>query len=370
MRIVQMTSVHHSHDVRVFYKMSASVASAGHEVHLVVPKPRPGIEIIDGVVVHGLPLPANRLDRMYRTVNRVLNVAGDLGGDLYQFHDPEFLRNAVSFQEKVGVPVVYDSHEDYRFQMKYKGWLPPWSRTTVGDSLGWFEDRTVRRLAGVIAATPSIAERFSEHPDCVVIQNFPFLKKMQKGKAEDPQRMVGRFGYVGGLSHVRGAKQMIDALAEAGSDVSLELGGHWYPLSLREICADSPGWRQVNELGYVNRGQLAEMFRRVFAGLALLHPVQSYLTAYSTKMFEYMAEGLPVIASDFPLWRSIIDDAECGLLADPLDPVAIGRAMRELTDDPDAARRMGANGRRVVETTYNWDREQEKLLAFYQRLAG
>jgi len=169
---------------------------------------------------------------------------------------------------------------------------------------------------------------------------------------------------------VRGAKQMIDALSEAGPDVSLELGGEWSPPSLRETCADSPGWQQVNEQGYMDRGQVAAMFRRVFAGLALLHPVQSYLTAYSTKMFEYMAEGLPLIASDFPLWRNIIDEAGCGLLADPLNPVAIGRAMRRLTDDPDAARMMGANGRRVVETKYNWNREQEKLLAFYQRLAG
>ena len=371
MRIVQMTSVHDARDVRVFNKMSASVASAGHEVHLIVPKANPGVETIDGVIVHGLPLPKGRIARMFGTVNQVLDVAAELQGDLYQFHDPELLRNSVNFQEKMGVPVVYDSHEDYRLQMKYKYWLPRRTRTMVAAGVGWIEDRTVRRLAGVIAATPSIAERFSEHPACVVVQNFPLLNILQTGATtEDFDRQAGRFGYVGALSVERGAKHMVDALAEAGPDISLELGGEWYPRSLRDLCAESPGWKQVNEQGYMDRAQVAAMFRRVFAGLALLHPVQSYLTAYSTKMFEYMAGGLPVIASDFPVWRSIVDEAECGLLVDPLDPVAIGRTMRRLADDPDTARVMGANGRRAIEAKYNWISEQEKLLVFYDRLVS
>jgi hypothetical protein len=112
------------------------------------------------------------------------------------------------------------------------------------------------------------------------------------------------------------------------------------------------------------------MVRRIFAGLTLLHPVESYLTAYSVKMFEYMAAGLPFVASDFPLWRRIVEEADCGLLADPLDTAAIAAAMRRLTADPAEARRLGANGRRAVETTYNWEREREKLLAFYARLTA
>jgi glycosyltransferase involved in cell wall biosynthesis len=368
MRIVQMTSVHDWRDARVFLKMCAGVASAGHEVHLVVPRDTVGVETIDGVVIHGLPRPANRRDRMFGTIGRVLETAAGLKGDIYQFHDPEFLLRAPGFQDRVGVPVIFDSHEDYRLQMQYKIWLPKWSRRSVGHAVGLIEDRTVNRLAGVIAATPSIAERFRHHPACVVVQNFPVLEELRVPESECGQREVGRFGYVGGLSVVRGAEQMIDALPVAGKDVRLDLGGPWTPPSLREACAAKQGWQQVDELGYMNRDQIATMFRRVFAGLSLLHPTPSYLTAYSVKMFEYMAGGLPFIASDFPMWRGIVDDAECGLLANPLDPVAIGKAMRQLTDDPDAAMRMGENGRRAVEEKYNWGREQEKLLTFYGTL--
>jgi glycosyltransferase involved in cell wall biosynthesis len=286
--------------------MCASVVAAGHEVHLVVPTGKPETQIVDGVIVHGLSLPSNRIERIYRTVSQVLNVAAELQGDLYQFHDPEFLRVSVDFQQKTGAPVVYDSHEDYRLQMLYKSWLPRWSRRLVAASVGRIEDRAVCKLAGVIAATPSIAERFGDHPACVVIQNFPITANTNVSGAEFENRVVGRFGYVGSLSIVRGAKEMIDAIAEAGPDVSLELGGAWQPAELREVCVARRGWRQVIERGYLERDEVYSMFGRVFAGLTLLHPVDSYLTAYSTKMFEYMSVGLPVIASDFPLWRRIV----------------------------------------------------------------
>ena len=110
------------------------------------------------------------------------------------------------------------------------------------------------------------------------------------------------------------------------------------------------------------------MFGRISMGLSVLHPTQSYLTAYSVKMFEYMAAGLPVVVSDFPLWRSIVEAADCGLLADPLNPEAIGQAMRQLADNPEEAVAMGKRGRQAIEDRFNWEKELEKLLPFYERL--
>ncbi|QYX56780.1 glycosyltransferase [Roseovarius sp. SCSIO 43702] len=83
-----------------------------------------------------------------------------------------------------------------------------------------------------------------------------------------------------------------------------------------------------------------------------------------------MGAGLPVIASDFPLWRQIVDGAGCGLLADPQDPRAIARAMDWILDNPDEAEEMGRRGKHAVETTYNWPTEAEKLVAFYNERLG
>ena len=66
----------------------------------------------------------------------------------------------------------------------------------------------------------------------------------------------------------------------------------------------------------------------------------------STKMFEYMARGLPVVCSNFPLWAEIVGGADCGIAVDPRDPAAIADAIRRLDEDPALARRLGENGRR------------------------
>ncbi|MCY4211547.1 MAG: glycosyltransferase, partial [Gammaproteobacteria bacterium] len=106
----------------------------------------------------------------------------------------------------------------------------------------------------------------------------------------------------------------------------------------------------------------------VRAGLVLYHPTPGILNAYPTKMFEYMSVGLPVIASDFPAWRHIVDRAECGLLVNPLEPSAIADAMLWLLNNPQEAERMGRRARKAAEEFYSWEREGDKLIRLYKKL--
>jgi glycosyltransferase involved in cell wall biosynthesis len=104
------------------------------------------------------------------------------------------------------------------------------------------------------------------------------------------------------------------------------------------------------------------------AGLVTFLPEPSHIDAQPTKIFEYMSAGIPVIASDFPLWREIIGGSDCGLLVDPEDPAAIAAAIDRLISAPDEACRLGANGLRAVRERYNWSIEENKLLTFYDEL--
>jgi glycosyltransferase involved in cell wall biosynthesis len=81
-----------------------------------------------------------------------------------------------------------------------------------------------------------------------------------------------------------------------------------------------------------------------------------------------MSAGIPVIASDFPLWRHIIEEAKCGLLVDPLNPEKIAKAMEWILDHPEEAQKMGENGLKAIETKYNWNNECRKLILFYEKL--
>ena len=78
--------------------------------------------------------------------------------------------------------------------------------------------------------------------------------------------------------------------------------------------------------------------------------------------------GLPVIASNFPLYQDIIEKHNCGFCVDPLNPKEIAGAIGWMIEHPFEARRMGANGRKAVEEQYNWENEAKKLYKFYARV--
>jgi glycosyltransferase involved in cell wall biosynthesis len=78
-----------------------------------------------------------------------------------------------------------------------------------------------------------------------------------------------------------------------------------------------------------------------------------------------MLVGLPVVASDFPLYKEVVESSRCGLLVDPTRPEEIARAMEHLIEHPQEAKQMGENGRRAVLEKFNWEKESQRLLQIY-----
>jgi len=101
-----------------------------------------------------------------------------------------------------------------------------------------------------------------------------------------------------------------------------------------------------------------------------LHPTTNYFESLPVKMFEYMSAGIPVIASNFPLWKEIVEGNKCGICIDPQSPEEIAKAVEYLLNNPEIAKQMGENGRKVVEEKYNWENEGKKLLEVYSILVN
>jgi hypothetical protein len=149
----------------------------------------------------------------------------------------------------------------------------------------------------------------------------------------------------------------------------LIFAGRFSPQELESEMQRAPGWDRVEFVGWKNREEMARLLSRSRAGLVTLHPTPAYLEAWPVKLFEYMAAGIPVIASDFPLWRRIVEEARCGLLVDPQEPQAIAGAIRWILEHPVEAEAMGIRGREAVNRSYNWSREAQRLLDFYAKMA-
>ena len=367
-RVAHLTSVHQVDDVRIFTKECRSLAAAGFEVTLVGPSETD--RTIDGVRIRGVPSGRGRLGRMIGTSWHVLRGSVASGAKVCHFHDPELI--PIGFALKLlGRRVVYDVHEDCPRDILTKDWVHPVIKRPLAAAMALLEATAGRLFDGIVAVTPTIAARFPPSKT-ITLANYPMLEEFP-AVAETPYgERPFQICYVGHLSKARGLFDMVDAAEQVrgGGARSLLLAGELASAAEEAEARARGGWQRTEYLGWIDRTGIARLMANACAGLVVLHPNRCFVDAYPIKMFEYMAAGLPVVASDFPLYREILEDGRCGCLVPPADPAALARAIEWIFDHPAEAREMGEHGRRRVERLYNWQVEREKLVSLYRRLAG
>jgi glycosyltransferase involved in cell wall biosynthesis len=353
-RIVHLTILHPPLDGRIFRKEARTLAAAGYDVHFVAPGAK-GVQ--DGVVLHGLGVPRELGPRYtFARLRAAYAAARSLRGDVYHFHDPELIPVALLLKMR-GARVVYDAHEDTPRQVRE---FHP-GRPLLGRAIALcyaVAERTCGAVVdAVVAATPSIAKRYPHHKT-VVVHNFPIAAEaagfVGGPHSERPANVV----YVGNMTAIRGVAEMAAAIERVREpSARLVLGG------TGTVAAEG---ERIDALGWLPRDGVAAVLREARAGLVVFHPLPPHVEALPTKLFEYMAAGIPVVASDFPLWRELVGEA--GILVDPFDVDAIAAAIDRLLADPDEAERMGDRGREAVVTRFSWESEAEQLLSLYERL--
>jgi len=366
-RVAVLSSVHLPFDTRIFQKQARALAAGGYDVTLVVPHARD--ETVDGVKLRALPPAGSRLRRMLAGPPRVLREALRLRADVYHFHDPELIPVGLILKA-LGKRVIYDVHEDVPKSILGKPYLPAAAVRPLAATSRVVEQTASRAFDLVVLARDDIAESFRHHPRTLLIRNYP--SRAAFPAVERAERGDGEFliAYSGGLTTGRGAVPMFDALVRMPKRVRarLVIFGKFGPPGLEDRMRAHPGFAQVDYRGWVAYETLPAQLARADAGIVCFQPEPNNVNAGPTKLFEYMACGLPVVASNFPLWREVIEGHDCGICVDPTDPDAIAAALTRLADDPARRRSMGENGRRAVLQVYNWEAEAERLLETYARL--
>jgi len=365
-KIAHMTSVHTPFDTRIFHKECKSLRKAGFEVVLIVPHDKD--EIVEGIKIKAVPQAKTIIRRFFSTVYKVYRTAIKEDAALYHFHDPELLFFGWMLKMR-GKKVIYDAHENFRLHMLNKRWIPSFSRPILSVFLGMLEDFVVSRIDGVVAASPFVAQNFPASKT-TIIEYYPDKQELA---VEDRTPYLERENIViwtGRTSKQRGAVEMVKAIELIPDSLKAELRivGLVSPLELVGQLEAYPGWEHVHYTGWVEYNQVKAELSKAKVGLCVVHPNPNNYEGHPRKLFEYMGAGLPVIASNFPKWKELIESINCGLTVDPFDSKALSDAITWLLENPGEAKKMGERGREAVMNWYNWENESVKLGLMYREL--
>lgn len=365
MRIAHLTTVHGPGDIRIFHKQCRSLSEAGHDILLVVPHTQD--ETIDGVRLRALKEPGSRMDRAIRTARQLIGILLEERPDVCHFHDPELVPTGLLLKA-AGFNVVYDVHEDSAEKLRERGWLPGVLRPILPPLFRGLERVAAHLFDANVCATPDLASRFPGR-NTITVRNFPRAELIEQSRPVESYRPENRILiYTGGWTPHRGVEQIVAALEFVETpQVRLVVIGKRHD-EVYQRARRMPGFPLVDYRGEVPHDHAVKLLQRSAVGLVCNQPRHGYDRALPNKLFEYMATGLPVVASHFDRWREIVEETGAGLTVDPEDPRDIAVAVDHLLRDSDLRRRMGEHGRTAVESCYNWQREESKLIGLYEGL--
>lgn len=373
MRIAHVTISHLPLDVRIYQKEARSLAEAGHEVHVLAPGPAPPDS--DGVRFHSLPEGVDPTTayfwRVWRWLPEIYRRARDVRADAYHLPDPALIPMALMLKLR-GAAIVYDAHEDRPLQAFTKYLARGEPVVAAISSMLWRILEAIGKLSfdRFVAASPATAAKYPRGRT-ITVCNFPVQTEFGPELERPPYRdRPNQVVYVGGIHRFRGLHFAVEAMSMVPAELDARLvvvGGFSRAHDgIREEFEALPGWDRVDLLGHRPREEAVAIMARSRIGLMTLGP--RYRVTLTNKMFEYMAAGIPQVVSDFPLWRSIVQDGGLGVTAAAEDAEAVADALRYLLEHPKEAEAMGNRAREAVAAAYNWESQAEKLLALYREL--
>lgn len=365
LRILHVSTAHPPNDPRLAYRVIPSLATH-YSLFALLPKSSTGYA--NGVRYRSLPFFRRVITRLFISHPIVFWHTLWLRPSLLHIYDPELLPLARLIQLLTGIPVIYEVHENLYKKLREKASN---QGALVTHFFRWFDTMARRHFYLIFTEHGYLHTYTSLAKPSVVIYNYPdlpFLEPFRRPYA--PNETEPEFFYIGWISLERAFDTLVATFALLKTSYPhfrVHLFGE-RTLSDNDLMK-LPGFESIREnlifYGYTDHQRALPYAARATAGLALLKPVGDYPESYTTKMFEYMALGLPVVTSDFPLYRDIIERHQCGYCVSPTNPVQVANALVSLVERPDESAIMGQRGRHSVETLYNWRSEAQKLLAYY-----
>ena len=374
-KVCHIASHHKMNDMRIFEKECKSLANAGFDVSLIGFGEKECTEIIDGVNCIQLFCPIKNNLELLRKRNKLsLKAALDLDADIYHLHEPELLPVGRKLKKK-GKIVIFDSHEFYGWQLRdniHKIKIiktPAFVMKVLGSLYMRYEKRVCMKLDAVVqVCTMNGKDYFAKRcRRSIFIQNLPNAEEYSRRSPIDYTHGLS-IAMIGGITKERGITQLVKATRQAGE--KLLLAGAFSPRSYETEIKGMPEYECVDYKGFLDKNGMISVLEEANVGASTLLHVGQYdkIDTFPTKVYDYMAMELPVIISNTAYAQQMNEKYHFAICVNPEDPDEIVNAILWLRDHPQQAVEMGKNGRKAIEEEFNWKKESERLIAFYQQL--
>ena len=266
----------------------------------------------------------------------------------------------------MGKKVIFDSHEDFVYQILHKPYLKNRIIQAIVSSLfGGFQKFITLFIDKIIVVTDLMVPRFNEKKT-VVISNFPLINELNASAIQKSKDVS--FVYAGGLFYIRNIKEITLAYSALPNKTQFHILGNWDTKEYETVCKNLPEWKNINYHGKVSFEKAQELIAFSHIGILILKSTPNHLLSMPIKAFEYMYNGLPFIASDFPYWRTLF--SECAIFVDPENVEEITNAMNLLLTNNELRGKLSKRGKELIVERYNWNKEEVKLINLYKGLVS
>lgn len=351
-----LTGVYGRRDPLMVERQGWSLVRAGFKVSYVVCDEEPDEEYEGINIISTGFKPRGRMQRFMHSKQYIYSKAIEIDADIYQISDPELINFGRKLKKK-GKHVIFNIREYYPDLILKKQYMPKLIRILMSKYYSWSMNCYLNDYAAVFTITTELVDLLKVKHGInrvYLLPNYPIPDMSYRLDEEDYLKRSNTLFYEGSIYAVSRQEKVFDALTKIEDLNYLMVGkieqGY-------EIIKEHPYWRKV----HFQDGFKKEELKGFFASATISNTLRDFGKLDGSlgviKLFESMEAALPVLVSDVPLYRKLIEKYDCGICVNPNNTNDIKSALEFLVKNKERAYQMGQNGRKAVLEEYNWPKQ-------------
>ena len=366
-KVCHVTSGYLRDDARIFYRQCKSLKNNGYEVSILTNDGQKD-ERIEGINIYSTDYWPSRIKVLLFAKNQFIKKLHEIDADIYQLHSPELLSIVKTLKNKNKI-VIYDAHEDLPSHIKEKEWIPKFLRNIISKIFKIYMNYIFEILDEIISPCDHVIQKTKLIKNSTRITNFPIIRSSKKISKNNFIERKNIICYTGTVYRYTNQQEILKALSNI-RDIEYHIAG-FIDEEFLNILSQLNSFNKLNYYGKISKLELQKFYNKSLIGfvvydykLNLGYKLGSYGT---NKIFEYMEAGLPIICTDYILWKEIIDKYDCGICVEPNNYKQIENAIKFLISNKEKAYEMGQNGRKAILNEYNWVSQEKLYLGIFKK---